>query len=61
MSSVSATLTEIGGFSLTEITVKVCTMRLFEASAQPEIRELYVSSGIQKQVIGFDVPAQTTT
>jgi hypothetical protein len=58
---VNAILTEVGGFSLTEITVKVCTMGLFEASAEPKIRELNVSSRIQKQVIRLDVPVKTTT
>jgi hypothetical protein len=60
MLSLNKTLTEVGGFSLTEITVKVGTMRLFQTSAEAKIRELDVSSGIQEQVVRLNVPAYTT-
>jgi hypothetical protein len=56
--SLSVIHTEVGGFSLTEITVKVSTMRLLQPGAEAEIRELDVSSGIQQQVVRFNVPAQ---
>jgi hypothetical protein len=54
------TLTEVGGFSLTEITVKVSTMRLLETSTEAKIRELDVSSGIQEQVVWLNVPTYIT-
>jgi hypothetical protein len=56
----SRTLTEVGGFSLTEITVKVGSMRLLQTSAEAKIRELDVSSGIQEQVVWLNVPAYIT-
>jgi len=43
---------------LTEITVKVSTMRLLQPSAEAKIRELDVSSGIQEQIVRLNVPAQ---
>jgi hypothetical protein len=50
--------TEVRGFGLTEITVKVSTMRLLQPSAEAKIRELDVSSGIQKQIVRLNVPVQ---
>lgn len=41
-------LTEVGRFGLAQVPVEVSTVRFLQARAQSEIRQFYVSPGVQQ-------------